>query len=40
MLPGPRAALNYHAMFVHFPIVLWLIPIDSQNGRMPGAVVG
>jgi len=24
MLPGLRAALNYHPMFVHFPIVLWL----------------
>jgi uncharacterized membrane protein len=24
MLPGLKAALNYHPMFVHFPIVLWL----------------
>lgn len=24
MLPGMRAALNLHPMFVHFPIVLWL----------------
>lgn len=24
MLPGFQAALNHHAMFVHFPIVLWL----------------
>jgi uncharacterized membrane protein len=24
MLPGMKAALNYHPMFVHFPIVLWL----------------
>jgi uncharacterized membrane protein len=24
MLPGIRAALNYHPMLVHFPIVLWL----------------
>ncbi len=24
MLPGLNAALNYHPMFVHFPIVLWL----------------
>ena len=23
MLPGLRAALNYHPIFVHFPIVLW-----------------
>jgi len=23
-LPGMRAALNYHPMFVHFPIVFWL----------------
>ena len=23
-LPGMRAALNYHSMFVHFPIALWL----------------
>ena len=23
MLPGLKAALNYHPMFVHFPIVLW-----------------
>lgn len=24
MLPGLKAALNYHPVFVHFPIVLWL----------------
>jgi uncharacterized membrane protein len=24
MLPGLRAALNFHPIFVHFPIVLWL----------------
>lgn len=24
MLPGLRVALNYHPIFVHFPIVLWL----------------
>jgi len=24
MLPGLRAALNFHPVFVHFPIVLWL----------------
>jgi uncharacterized membrane protein len=24
MLPGMKAALNLHPMFVHFPIVLWL----------------
>jgi uncharacterized membrane protein len=24
MLPGLKSALNYHPMFVHFPIVLWL----------------
>ena len=24
MLPGLKAALNYHPLFVHFPIVLWL----------------
>lgn len=23
MLPGFKAALNYHPVFVHFPIVLW-----------------
>lgn len=23
MLPGFRAALNFHPLFVHFPIVLW-----------------
>jgi len=23
MLPGLRAALNYHPIFVHFPIALW-----------------
>jgi uncharacterized membrane protein len=27
MLPGLRAALNYHPMFVHFPIVLWLLAL-------------
>jgi uncharacterized membrane protein len=24
MLPGLKAALNFHPVFVHFPIVLWL----------------
>lgn len=24
MLPGLKAILNYHPLFVHFPIVLWL----------------
>jgi uncharacterized membrane protein len=24
ILPGMRAALNYHPLFVHFPIALWL----------------
>ena len=24
MLPGMKALLNYHPMFVHFPIALWL----------------
>ena len=24
MLPGLKAALNFHPLFVHFPIVLWL----------------
>ena len=24
MLPGLKAALNNHPLFVHFPIVLWL----------------
>jgi uncharacterized membrane protein len=24
MLPGLKAALNFHPIFVHFPIVLWL----------------
>ena len=24
LLPGLKAALNYHPIFVHFPIVLWL----------------
>lgn len=27
MLPGLKAALNYHPMFVHFPIVLWLVAL-------------
>ena len=27
MLPGMKAALNYHPMFVHFPIVLWLVAL-------------
>ena len=30
MLPGLRAALNYHPMFVHFPIVLWLAALLFQ----------
>jgi len=27
MLPGLKAALNYHPLFVHFPIVLWLLAL-------------
>jgi uncharacterized membrane protein len=27
MLPGYGAALNHHPMFVHFPIVLWLMAL-------------
>jgi uncharacterized membrane protein len=27
MLPGLKAALNYHPLFVHFPIVLWLMAL-------------
>ncbi len=27
MLPGFKAALNSHPMFVHFPIVLWLVAL-------------
>lgn len=30
MLPGLRAALNYHPAFVHFPIVLWLAALLFQ----------
>jgi uncharacterized membrane protein len=30
MLPGLRAALNYHPIFVHFPIVLWLAALLFQ----------
>ena len=30
MLPGMKAALNYHPMFVHFPIVLWLATLLFQ----------
>ena len=30
MLPGLRDALNYHPMFVHFPIVLWLAALLFQ----------
>jgi len=30
MLPGMRAALNYHPIFVHFPIVLWLAALLFQ----------
>jgi uncharacterized membrane protein len=27
MLPGLKTALNYHPLFVHFPIVLWLLAL-------------
>jgi uncharacterized membrane protein len=27
MLPGLKAALNYHPMFVHFPLALWLVAL-------------
>jgi uncharacterized membrane protein len=27
MFPGYGAALNHHPMFVHFPIVLWLVAL-------------
>jgi uncharacterized membrane protein len=27
MLPGLKAVLNYHPLFVHFPIVLWLLAL-------------
>ena len=30
MLPGLKAALNFHPMFVHFPIVLWLAALLFQ----------
>ncbi|MGA8143917.1 MAG: DUF2231 domain-containing protein [Candidatus Acidiferrales bacterium] len=30
MLPGLKAALNYHPMFVHFPIVFWLAALLFQ----------
>jgi uncharacterized membrane protein len=30
MLPGLRAALNYHPILVHFPIVLWLSALLFQ----------
>jgi len=30
MLPGLRAALNYHPILVHFPIVLWLAALLFQ----------
>jgi len=30
MLPGLKDALNYHPMFVHFPIVLWLAALLFQ----------
>ena len=30
MLPGLKAALNYHPMLVHFPIVLWLAALLFQ----------
>ena len=30
MLPGLRAALNYHPIFAHFPIVLWLAALLFQ----------
>jgi uncharacterized membrane protein len=30
MLPGLKDALNYHPIFVHFPIVLWLAALLFQ----------
>ena len=27
LLPGAKAALNYHPAFVHFPIALWLVAL-------------
>jgi uncharacterized membrane protein len=27
MFPGLKAALNFHPLFVHFPIVLWLVAL-------------
>jgi uncharacterized membrane protein len=30
MLPGLKDALNFHPMFVHFPIVLWLAALLFQ----------
>lgn len=27
MLPGLKAVLNYHPLFVHFPIVLWILAL-------------
>lgn len=30
MLPGLRAALNFHPILVHFPIVLWLAALLFQ----------
>ena len=30
MLPGLREALNFHPVFVHFPIVLWLAALLFQ----------
>jgi uncharacterized membrane protein len=30
MLPGLRAALNFHPILVHFPIVLWLAALLYQ----------
>jgi uncharacterized membrane protein len=30
MLPGLKDALNYHPIFVHFPIVLWLAALFFQ----------
>ena len=31
MLPGLRAALNFHPLFVHFPIVLWLAALLFES---------
>ena len=31
MLPGLKAVLNYHPLFVHFPIVLWLLALLFES---------